>query len=212
MNNRLICIVALLFLMLVGVTLIGQSQEPTSRPIYVPSNEIGKDDLLRVNILGATAAGGDTPFLVRVDPDGNITLPIGGAIKVAGLTLAVADATVARHLTDIQVLPNSLVNIERLEEGQFASIRSGPIAPGNVVLLSVWDIVQPGVETRRVYHLSGNGEINAPGLGAVKVAGLTEAQSQAAIARLYHDNNLIPNAMVSVLRAPYEGPESVMDK
>jgi protein involved in polysaccharide export with SLBB domain len=213
MSNRNLFVVAACLAVWLGFSFIATSQpspQPTTRPVHVPPDEIGRDDLLRVSIFHQAELR-EVSFLVRVDAEGKIGLPVGGDLKVGGLTFTRADQTIARHLADQQIMAVAIVSVERLEEGALASIRSAPVSPGDVVFVTVFDLFSNPSETRRTYHISANGEINLPAVGAFKITGLTESQAQVAIARAYMEGNVLRNPMISVLRAPYDGPVGMMD-
>jgi protein involved in polysaccharide export with SLBB domain len=50
------------------------------------------------------------------------------------------------------------------------------VRPGDVVEVSVSDLVGPGVETVKVCRVSDSGTISLPLVGAIHVAGMTEAE------------------------------------
>jgi polysaccharide export outer membrane protein len=75
-----------------AVARLATTTNPTERPRSVPV--IGGGDLLKVSVLGAP----DSDQEVRVDSEGNIFLNFIGAVHVAGLTTAEAQATVAKAL------------------------------------------------------------------------------------------------------------------
>jgi protein involved in polysaccharide export with SLBB domain len=50
------------------------------------------------------------------------------------------------------------------------------VQPGDVLEVTVHDLVGPGVETVKVFRVSGLGTISLPLLGQIHVAGLTEEE------------------------------------
>ena len=72
------------------------------------------------------------------------------------------------------------------------------IGVGDLVNVSVTDLVGPGVETTKTSRVSESGNVSMPLVGDVHAIGLTEAQLQQAISDAYKNANLIQNAQVSV--------------
>src|SRR5207253_146223 len=62
--------------------------------LYSSDLLIGSGDLLEVNVLGAP----EYRYEVRVTSAGEVTLPIAGAIKVGGLSVADAEKAIAQRL------------------------------------------------------------------------------------------------------------------
>lgn len=72
------------------------------------------------------------------------------------------------------------------------------IGRNDLISVSITDLVAPNVETVRTTRVSEGGMISLPLIEPLKVVGLTEAQTERAIAKSYKDANLIQNANVSV--------------
>jgi polysaccharide biosynthesis/export protein len=72
------------------------------------------------------------------------------------------------------------------------------IGKGDLVSVSVTDLVGPGVETTKTARVSDSGNINLPLVGQVHAEGLTETQLEKAISDAYKGAQLIQNAQVSV--------------
>ena len=90
---------------------------PTTTPTTVtpvataPALRISAGDLLDVTVF-------DTPELsskVRVDHDGNITLPVGGELQVKDLTAAEAGAAIQKRLLDKDIIKDPHVTVFILE-------------------------------------------------------------------------------------------------
>lgn len=103
------------------------SQLPAS-----PSLPISFGDLIQVNVF-------DNPDLsvsLRVDSKGDIELPLGGAIKVSGMTAAEAGAAIASRLKDAGILLDPHVTVLILEyESQGVTITGEVRSPGVYQLL-----------------------------------------------------------------------------
>jgi polysaccharide export outer membrane protein len=72
------------------------------------------------------------------------------------------------------------------------------IGKGDLLNVSVTDLVGIGVETTKQIRVSESGNISLPLLGQVKAEGLTEDGLQKAIADAYRNGQIITNATVSV--------------
>jgi polysaccharide export outer membrane protein len=71
------------------------------------------------------------------------------------------------------------------------------IGKGDLLNISVNDLVGIGVETTKQIRVSESGNISLPLLGDVKAEGLTEEELQRAIADAYRNGQIITNATVS---------------
>ena len=72
------------------------------------------------------------------------------------------------------------------------------IGKGDLVTITVNDLVGIGVETTKQTRVSESGNISMPLLGQIKAEGLTEDDLQKAIADAYRNGQIITNAQVSV--------------
>jgi protein involved in polysaccharide export with SLBB domain len=73
------------------------------------------------------------------------------------------------------------------------------IGPTDLVTVSIFDLVNQGVETMRSSRVTNTGMLSLPMLSEpVVAAGLTEAQLQKTIAQKYKEASLLPNAQVAV--------------
>jgi polysaccharide export outer membrane protein len=72
------------------------------------------------------------------------------------------------------------------------------IGKGDLVDISVNDLVGLGVETTKQTRVSESGNVSMPLLGQIKAEGLTEDELQKAIADAYKTGQIITNAQVSV--------------
>jgi polysaccharide export outer membrane protein len=72
------------------------------------------------------------------------------------------------------------------------------IGNGDLVDVSITNLVAEGVETTKATRVSESGNISLPLIGQIHAEGLTEDQLQTAIAAAYHNANLIQQAQVSV--------------
>ena len=72
------------------------------------------------------------------------------------------------------------------------------IGRNDLLGISISDLVGPGVETVKQARVSESGNVSLPLVGQVRAEGLTEAQLETEIQRAYREQNLMPNAQVSV--------------
>ena len=77
----------------------------------------------------------------------------------------------------------------------------GPIAPHDLLRISVEELASAGVTTVLEQRVQDDGKIGVPLLGAVSVGGLTVGKAEETIARLFRDRSFIPNAGITVERA-----------
>ena len=69
---------------------------------------------------------------------------------------------------------------------------------GDLVTVSIMDLVGQGVETVKTARIDGDGTISLPFMGAVKAAGLSPRELEKAVAKGYLDKGVIQNAVVAV--------------
>jgi RNA polymerase sigma factor (sigma-70 family) len=192
-----------------GVTVIVASESPrasgtaatlpTSQPAVV-GEKIEPNDRLRIKIANLVAPGMLTTLSPRVDPSGQISLPIIGQIYVEGEVPSEVEVEIRKAYFDANILRNAQVNVEFDERGSQISILSGPFQIGDHLLLNVVGVAGTGVQTTKLCVVDANGDIDAPLLRNVKVQGLTEFGAEKAMANAYHSANLIQSAQVSVER------------
>jgi polysaccharide biosynthesis/export protein len=83
----------------------------SARPAYPGQVLIGEGDLIEISIYGTNDFNKD----VRVDNKGEISLPLLGSVKVAGLTTAQAEEKIAKLLTDGQYFNDPQVAVLQKE-------------------------------------------------------------------------------------------------
>ncbi|MGO9127650.1 MAG: polysaccharide biosynthesis/export family protein [Terriglobales bacterium] len=109
---RRISAAAGLLLLVLAALGAGGETTPSAAPIAAaPALRISAGDLLDVSVF-------DTPELsskIRVDHDGNITLPVGGELQVKDLTAEEAAAAVQKRLLDKDIIKDPHVSVFILE-------------------------------------------------------------------------------------------------
>ena len=76
--------------------------------------------------------------------------------------------------------------------------RPTKLKAGDLVTVSIMDLVGQGVETVKTSRIDGDGTISLPYTGAVKAAGLSPRELETAVAKAYLDKGVIQNAVVAV--------------
>jgi protein involved in polysaccharide export with SLBB domain/beta-lactamase regulating signal transducer with metallopeptidase domain len=93
-----------------------------------------------------------------------------------------------------------------LPEDLVAEPQDYRIGPNDLVQVSITGLVGPGVETVKTARVGEkSGEISLPLVGYIRIAGLTAAQAERAIAEAYKKALLLENAQVSVQVAEQRG-------
>ena len=144
-------------------------------PIIVPQDisqlRVEPGDLLAVNVY-------DTPEFTnnyRVDPNGDLTLPLCGKVNLRGLTLQEAARRVEAALKDGQILNSPQVSIDVAQyAGQYVTVMGEVVSPGRVPLIAptaLGDVLAlaggetPAAGARlRIRHGTGDGlpEVEVP--------------------------------------------------
>jgi polysaccharide biosynthesis/export protein len=114
-------------------------------PVVVPKDfsdlRIEPGDLLSVNVY-------DSPELTnsyRVDPAGDLMIPLCGKVHVQGLTLTAAGQRLEAALRNEQILIQPQVNVDVLQyAGQYVTVLGEVVSPGRVAVIaptSLGDII-----------------------------------------------------------------------
>ena len=110
----------------------GQGLGPAVLPKDFAQLRIEPGDLLSVNVY-------DTPELsdsYRVDPSGDLTLPLCGKVKVQGLTAPEVARLLETTLKDAQVLNRPQVNVDVQQyAGQYVTVLGEVASPGRVTAI-----------------------------------------------------------------------------
>ena len=186
---------------IVGVRVIEPADASQLKP-----GPITKGDLLSVVVYELMGPGKRTEFRARVAADGSVGFPLVGAVAVDGLSEAKAADAMAKALHDQNLVASAIVAVQRLESADQANVKLGPIAPGEVLRISITELAGPGVESVKTVTVADNGQIAMPLAGAIKLEGLTEADAARAIAKAYRDKHLIAGAQVTVLKVNGAAP------
>src|SRR5580692_4743996 len=111
---------------------LGSGVGPIALPKDFAELRVEPGDLLSVNVY-------DTPELsdaYRVDPEGDLALPLCGKVKVQGLTATEAARLLETTLRDGQVLVRPQVNVDVQQyAGQYVTVLGEVSSPGRVAVI-----------------------------------------------------------------------------
>ncbi len=145
----------------------------------------------------------------QVGADGTISAPsCPKPLLVAGLTDGLIEALIATTLKDENIIRSANVSVRRLRVSGTGGPPPGPIAPFDLVRVSVDDLEGPGATTVRINRVPADGTITLPYAGPLKIESLTDQQVEAAIAKAYRDNGIVEHPTVSVLRLEAAPPDA----
>jgi len=114
-----------------GVTT--QTQGPSVIPRDFSELRIAPGDLLNVNVYDAPEFNNS----YRVDPGGDLTIPLCGKVSVQGLTLTEAAKHLEAALKDGQILVQPQVNVDVVQyAGEFVTVSGEVSSPGRVMLIA----------------------------------------------------------------------------
>jgi polysaccharide export outer membrane protein len=127
-----------------------------SGPVIVPRDlselRIEPGDLLSVNVY-------DTPEFTnsyRVDPAGDLTIPLCGKVNVRGLTLTEAAKRLEDAFKDRQILNNPQVNLDVQQyAGQYVTVTGEVASPGRIALIAPTRLGEILAEAGGVTPLAG---------------------------------------------------------
>ena len=129
-----------------------QGQGPTIVPKDFSELRIEPGDLLSVNVY-------DTPEFTnsyRVDPAGDLTIPLCGKVNVRGLTLPEAAKRLEAALKDGQILTDPQVNVDVQQYGgQYVTVLGEVFSPGRVALIAPTKLGEILAEAGGVTSLAG---------------------------------------------------------
>lgn len=156
------------------------------------------------------------PSLSRVSPKVALAAcvavaVIGGGCETKGF-LNPGEVGRYKHEPLLKPIVNSISGVTGIEEPSDQFTQASDVDPADLqatqqdyvigrndlLSISITDLVGPGVETVKQARVSESGNISLPLVNQVRAEGLTEAQLETEIQRVYREMNLMPNAQVSV--------------
>ena len=199
MSRRALTIVYVVSLLSIGstVTTAAELKFPTTNPAGV----LHPGDVVEFTVYDLYGPGVATPLTVRLDEQGRVKLPMIDEVAVAGQTNDAAGLPVAKAYKAAQIVSGPMtVTVAIIATAAQMPVKPGPLARGDTLRLTVFDLTGPGKRTDADCAIAADGTITAPLAGQVKVAGLSDGDASRAIAKAYKDAQIITNASVIVLR------------
>lgn len=157
-------------------------------------------DRLAVTIWDLTRPNRASVLRLRVGDGGGIRLPMAGMVPVAGLSAYGASKAINQAYYDRNLIRNAVADVHFIDDAYEPAAKSGPLQAGDTVLLRIWDVEAPNVETIRNLQVSSDGRVTPPSLGEVTVVGMTEDEAADAIAETYKVAGVIRRATLTVER------------
>jgi protein involved in polysaccharide export with SLBB domain len=175
------------------------SASPATQPVN-PAGTIAPGDLIEVFVADLLGPGKVTPLLVRADEAGRVSLPMVGAVDLNGQTTDAAGTVLSKAYQSKQVIANGIVTVAIRERGVDSAVKPGPAGPGDTFQISIGELTGPGSVTTLHAQIAPDGTIELPLAGKLKVAGLTDAEIDVAVAKRYKEKSIVANAIISTLR------------
>jgi protein involved in polysaccharide export with SLBB domain len=175
------------------------SEKPSVPPAADQAGPVAAHDLLAVSLPSFTPNPGRVALLERVDEDGRVTLPAVPAVEVKGKTLAEAKASIDKAYAEVGIFAKAEATVTRVETAAAPSVPPGKIAKGEHLEFRIWNLM-PNQETKAILTVDAKGEVAVPELGAVEVAGGSEASAERAIVKAYERKGLLAHAWLTVRR------------
>jgi protein involved in polysaccharide export with SLBB domain len=149
-----------------------------------------------------------------VKDDGTIQVPQAGRITVASLSEADAVKAVAREYERARIIHDATVNLVRLGPDPLPtdfpfvapipgpmpeSDNTTPLVPGDLVAISVDELMGPKLRLTLLVHLSDEGNVSLFLIGQLKFAGLTPAEAAARVADAFEKAKIMAGAKARVV-------------
>jgi protein involved in polysaccharide export with SLBB domain len=141
-------------------------------------------------------------FILRVDENGEISLPWIGAVWIAGREVSDLRRFIAQSYRDEGVEGSIDPEVWRIETADRASVKLGRIAPGDDLLINLWGVESPNGKTTNFRHVDDDGQVNVTEVGSVRVVGLTETQAMRAIHDAARERSVTQDLKLTVRRIP----------
>jgi protein involved in polysaccharide export with SLBB domain len=92
-----------------------------------------------------------------VDGNGKITLPRIGEVEVKDLTPSDIVVSVRNTCRDQELIHEADVSVVLVEPAERATVKSGPLGVGDVLLVRLWDVDAPETETSLALRVPDTG-------------------------------------------------------
>ncbi|MGC4031714.1 MAG: polysaccharide biosynthesis/export family protein [Tepidisphaeraceae bacterium] len=169
-------------------------------PTTSPAGVLRAGDVVEFLVNDLHGPGTTTAFITRIDEKGEVTLPMLKPVAVAGLTNDAAGPPVAKAYEAAGMISGPVVTATIVATAAQMPVKPGPLAAGDTVRVSIFDLTGPGRRTEVDACVAADGSVTLPALGKLPLAGQTEATAARAISKAYSDQQIMTNAMVHVLR------------
>jgi protein involved in polysaccharide export with SLBB domain len=121
-------------------------------------------------------------------------------VEVKDLTPSDIVVSVRNACRDQELIHEAEVSVVLVEPAERATVKSGPIGVGDVLLVRLWDVEAPETETSLALRVPDDGQLEFPRVGPITATGLTEGQLEERLIKVYHDKGLILKLPCAVLR------------
>jgi RNA polymerase sigma factor (sigma-70 family) len=170
-------------------------------------------ETVTATMMGLNGSNKVTQLRRTVAADGTIDLPDIGKVTIAGRTADVAAGDIKDAQRQKGIQDRLLITLLRgepppplkpivfqVQVGEPVKINTPdtPIAVGDVVEVSVDDLVAPNVRSAMPSRVEASGNIPVVLIGDIKVAGLKPGEAAAAVAKGYRDAKIIQFPQVAV--------------
>ena len=149
--------------------------------------KLAKGDLVAVTVDDLTGPGATSEFRAHVGAEGELPIPLVGAPKVDGLSQIGAEQAIAKEYQNRGVLRDAIVGVRVIEPADASKLKPGHIAKGDLLALTVYDLMGPGKRSEFQARVGADGSVGFPLLGPVPVDGLSEAKAIDAITKAAED-------------------------
>jgi protein involved in polysaccharide export with SLBB domain len=163
-------------------------------------DKIENGDVIGISILDGGTNWGGYELRTRVGAEGEILIPYIGIFKVAGLSDARAEESLATDYSGRNIFTKPVISVHMIRSSADSSFKPTPLSKGDPISLTLWGLIADSVPSRLNQKIQSNGTIALPYIGSVKVEGLSEAKAAEAIAQKYHDRGWIRSAVLYLLR------------
>lgn len=162
-------------------------------------------DVISVTIYGLSGPGAGEPMLLRVDEEGNVSLPYVKKVKLSEMTTDRAAQVVSEAMKKGRVMPDAIVAIGIARTAAESQTKPGPIAIGDKLQITVFDLVAQGQRCTLYAQVAEDGTVVLPFAGAIKISDVSEADANEVISKQMEAKQVIQGAVVSVLRLEPDG-------
>jgi protein involved in polysaccharide export with SLBB domain len=174
--------------------------EAGSRVATPTAGRLAGGDLVAVTVDDLTGPGATAEFRSHVGANGDVVIPVVGALKLEGLTEAQAEQAVAKEFQTRGVIRDAVVGVRVVAPAGAAKVTAGPIGKGDLLSLVAYDLAGPGARSEYKARVGEDGAVGFPLIGAVAVDGLSEAGAVEAVVKALREKGISTSAVVAIHR------------